>query len=321
MDLFIITLTALIIDYVLADPRTKYHPVVLIGKGANSAEKFFRKAIKIEIIAGTFATATVTLTALFITFLITKTVLYFNHTCGLLTASGFLFFSIGCKSLINHANDVYVALKNNDLPEARKKVALITSRDTSVLDKEGVIRSCLESVGENVIDGTTAVFFYSALGWLYGGISGAAAGAVLYRTINTLDAIYGYRNDRYRFFGTFAAKTDDLLNYIPARMTFIIIAVAAFFAKLHFVNSLKYGWRDCRKHPSPNSGYGMASFAGALGVQLGGPTIYKDKIKNYPFWGEKFETISINHIKKSCFLSLLTSYFFALLTTLSILFF
>jgi adenosylcobinamide-phosphate synthase len=306
MELFYIIFGALLIDWIIGDPQVSFHPVALIGKSALKLENITRKLIPNEFMAGMICTLIVTLISATTAYIL----VYFF---GIIAAILCVFISIALKSLLKHSIAVEKPLKSGFLGKARHELGMITSRDTVGLDENGIIRSCIESIGENIIDGVTAAIFYAAIGWYFWGIEGAAAGALFYRAANTLDATFGYKNARYRKFGTFPARLDDILNYIPARLTLLAIYIAALPCKLYADNSARCAWNDRKKHPSPNSAWGMAAFAGALGVQLGGPTCYKGVWKQYPNWGIKYEELNIKHIKKAQKLAVYTALIFSIM--------
>jgi adenosylcobinamide-phosphate synthase len=309
MELFYIIFGALLADWIVGDPKVSFHPVVLIGKSALKLEDIVRKGVKNDFTAGMICTLVVILFSAAAACILT----YF---LGIWAAIFCVYISIALKSLLTHARAVEKPLKNGFLGKARHEVGMITSRDTVALDENGIIRSCIESIGENIVDGVTAAIFYAALGWCFGGVPGAAAAAVFYRAANTLDATFGYKNSRYRKFGTFPARLDDVLNFIPARLTLVAIYIAAPACGLYADNAVRCAWNDRKKHPSPNSIWGMAAFAGALGVQLGGPTCYKGVWKQYPKWGIKYEELDIKHINQAEKLAAATALAFSLIMLL-----
>lgn len=304
-------ITVLLLDSLLGDPQGSLHPVALFGKLATYLEKIFR-AISGDGFSSGMCCALVAI-AIFtvLPVIVVLLALQVDSLLGLGAAAVCIYVTIALRSLNDHAKAVEDALHDGNLDQARQKVGMIVSRDTEKLDNDGVIRSCIESVGENVIDGITAAIFYAAVGWCFGGLAGAAGAACFYRAVNILDAMFGYRNEKYRRFGTFAARLDDVLNFIPARLTLVAIFPAALFAGLRAVSAVKYAWLGHRKHPSPNSGWGMAAFAGALGVKLGGPTLYKDGVKNYEEWGIEVEKLAPLHICRARMLAYGTTLFFS----------
>ena len=312
MDLFLIYTIALLLDLLIGDPNVSWHPVALIGRTALRLEIVCRKYLGNGFFAGMFcALAIVSGCGLIAAFLVVAV-----SMCGfyweLFAAGAIVYSTIAPRSLIAHTLRVSKALKRKDLAAARYAVGMITSRDPEALDENGVIRSTLETLGENVIDGITAALFWAMIGWLSYGPVGAASFAFMYRAANTLDATFGYKNDRYIYFGTFAARLDDVLNFIPARLTLIAIFFGAIIMGLRPMNAVKYAWRDRKKHPSPNSNWGMAAFAGALGVQLGGTTYYRDRVKHYDTWGKPLEPLQIKHIIQAQRLVVLTTLMFML---------
>ena len=306
MTLFYIIFGALLIDWIIGDPQVSGHPVALIGKSALKLEKTMRKIVPNEFAAGMFCTLIVTLGS-------ALTAYFLVYFFGIAAAVFCVFISVALKSLLKHTKAIEKPLRLGNIDKARGKLAMIISRDTDVLDEKGIIRSCLESLGENIIDGVTAAIFYAALGWYFGGPAGAATAALFYRAANTLDATFGYKNERYKRFGTFPARLDDVLNYIPARLTLVAIYIAALICKLCAENAVRCAWNDREKHPSPNSTWGMAAFAGALGVQLGGPTCYKGIWKQYPVWGIKYEKLNVKHIKQAQKLAVYTTLVFSVM--------
>lgn len=320
MELSYIIFGAVLIDWIIGDPHVSFHPVALIGRTALKIEKPVRKFFANEFLAGMICTLAVTVSSAAIAYLLVKILANINHIAGIIAAVLCVYVSIALKSLIVHTRAVIKPLKMGNIDKARQKVAMIISRDAEALDEKGVIRSCLESISENIIDGVTAALFYAALGWYCGGPAGAAAAALFYRAANTLDATFGYKNVRYQKFGTFPARLDDVLNYIPARLTLLAIYCGALLSGLRAGNAIRCAWRDRKKHPSPNSCWGMAAFAGALGVQLGGPTRYKGKWKKYPYWGIKYSELNIKHINQAQKLAVLAAVIFsALMLTVVIL--
>jgi adenosylcobinamide-phosphate synthase len=187
---------------------------------------------------------------------------------------------------------------------------MIVGRDTAALDEAGVARATVESVAESMVDGVTAPLFFAVLG--------GPVGAMLYKAINTMDSMFGYKNERYRAFGWAAARLDDLANFLPARLTSLMIPAAAFLLRLDAKGALFILLRDRRKHASPNSGHTEAAVAGALGVQLGGPSPYFGRMVEKPTLGEAVRSIEPQDILRANRLMLLSSaitllFFFILL--------
>lgn len=271
-------LLAVLLDLILGDPRWFPHPVKLIGRFALFCEPACRKAIPNPRLAGIItvlfvlsATAWITWGIVFLAGLIHP---WLGDTVSILV----IYTTLAARDLSRHSLEVYESLQAGDLPEARRRVGRIVGRDTETLDAEGVVRATVESVAENTADGVTAPLLFAFLG--------GPVGAMLYKAVNTLDSTFGYKNERYREFGWAAARLDDLVNYLPARLTAIIVPAAALLTGLNARNSINILFRDARNHPSPNSGYLEAAMAGALGVQLGGLNYYFGQPSQRPTMGD-----------------------------------
>ena len=203
------------------------------------------------------------------------------------------------KQLQIEALRVRDALAHEGLEAGRTAVSMIVGRDTASLDEAGVIRAAVETVAENASDGVVAPMLFMALG-------GAPAG-VLYKAVNTMDSMVGYRNDRYRYFGTAAARLDDVLNWIPARATGMLMCLVAPLVGLDGKGAWRIYRRDRRKHASPNSAHPEAACAGALGVQLAGPASYFGVLHDKPTIGDGLRPIELEDITRSCRLLSATS--------------
>lgn len=283
--------TALLLDLVLGDPGWLPHPVKLIGSSALFFENFSRRIIKDEQVAGIFAAGSVTLSTAGSFYLLQQIAKKINPFLEDTVDIFILYTSIAIRDLISHSVRVYNALAKDKLNEARKNVSFMVGRDTALLDEQGVIRACIESVAENVVDGITAPLFFA---FVFG-----VHGAVIYKIINTLDSTFGYKNERYIKFGTASAKMDDLFNFIPARTTAPLVPLSALILSLNIFNSMKIFIRDGRKHPSPNAGLTEAAFAGALDVQLGGESSYNGRVVKKPLLGDPKRELKKEDILKA----------------------
>lgn len=268
---------ALILDLLLGDPRRLPHPVRWIGASAAWAEARLRRLLGDTRAAGIGAMLLlylIWLPPVIALELITAP----SIPAQLLFRTLVFYFMISIRDLIHHAWRVYRALKGDDTEEAQRWVSYLVSRDTENLDREGLILSATESVAENISDGTVGVLIF---GLLLG-----PAGALLFRLANTLDAMWGYKTERYAEFGWAAAKLDDLYGWAPARITAGLMLPAAWLMGL----SPRKGWeilkRDAKKHSSPNSGYPEAVAAGVLGVRFGGPLSYHGRMVEKPTIGD-----------------------------------
>ena len=269
---------ALVVDLLLGDPRWFPHPVRGIGRLAVWFEAAGRAVFINLYLAGTMAV----LAVLGTTGLATGFFLELAAGIGPLAdfAAGVLviYTSVAMRDLVTHSRRVYLALAADDLELARQRVGMLVGRDPRSLDREGIVRACVESVAENVVDGVIAPLFYAALG--------GPLAAMLYRAVNTLDSTFGYKNEKYEKFGWAAARLDDLLNYIPARLTGLLLVAAAALLGLNSGAAIRILVRDRLNHASPNGGHPEAAVAGALGIRLGGPSSYFGRMVEKPFIGE-----------------------------------
>ena len=198
---------------------------------------------------------------------------------------------LATKSLKTESMKVYDRLKNGTLDEARYAVSMIVGRDTQSLTEEGVTKAAVETVAENASDGVIAPMLYMAIGgvWLM----------FLYKGINTMDSMLGYKNDKYLYFGRCAAKLDDVANYIPARLSGWLMVAASTFVKMDVKNAAKIYRRDRRNHASPNSAQTEAAMAGALEVQLAGNAYYFGKLYEKPTIGDGIRPVEVEDIRRS----------------------
>ncbi|MEW5803624.1 MAG: adenosylcobinamide-phosphate synthase CbiB [bacterium] len=297
-------LLALGLDLLIGDPRWFPHPVKLIGRSAAGLEPFLRRSFSKPRAAGVAMVLVITsLTGLGTFSLIAGAqrwgARWIHPLAGDIVSILVIYTSLAVRDLIHHSYRVYRCLKDSDLDGARQRVALMVGRDTDRLDEEGVARAAVESVAENMVDGITAPLFFTFLA--------GPVGAMVYKAINTLDSTFGYKNERYREFGWASARIDDGANYLPARLTAPLVPVAAALLKLKPLDSLRILRRDRKKHPSPNSGFAEAAFAGALGVQLGGLNYYFGCPSAKPVLGDSSVRLSMNHILKANALALATT--------------
>jgi len=195
------------------------------------------------------------------------------------------------------------ALESGYIEEARKNLSMIVGRDTDNLGNEDIFRAVIETVSENLSDGIVAPMFYLALG--------GPPLAMAYKAVNTLDSMVGYQNERYGDIGFFSAKMDDIFNWIPARLTAIIIVIVSFILRFDGRNAWKIMRRDGRNHSSPNSGMPEAATAGALNIQLGGKIQYFGEVTNKPTIGNKNKQTDREAVKKTWVIMFASSFFMA----------
>ncbi|MGL5950322.1 MAG: adenosylcobinamide-phosphate synthase CbiB, partial [Cetobacterium sp.] len=222
----------------------------------------------------------------------------------------FLYTTLATKSLGAEGIKVYKILKSGDLEKAQKELSYLVSRDTGEMDEVQVVRSTMETIAENSVDGIIAPMFYAFLGSLIvvDGVSLALPLAMGYKAVNTLDSMVGYKNEKYIDFGMASAKIDDFFNLVPARLSgVLIIPIATFLLGMGIKRPLQIFFRDRKNHSSPNSGHPEASFAGAIGVQFGGKTRYFGKLYEKPTIGDKLKEFEKEDIKKCYKIMFMTS--------------
>ena len=262
---FLIILLALLIDYLLGEPK-KYHPLVGFGKWADQIETRLNRCQTKQCMGRSLGLAAFLLTVLPVVVFIYVLRDMLPNAWGWVLDIVVLALAIGHKSLIEHALAVSRPLLSGDLLSARKSVAMIVSRDTADLNENEISKAAIESVLENGSDAIFAAIFWYLLAGL--------PGLVFYRLSNTLDAMWGYKTQRFNHFGWFTAKTDDFLNLIPARLTAFSYSLSG-----HFSSAIKCWRSQGRQWYSINAGPVMAAGAGALQVLLGGDSIYHGKTK------------------------------------------
>lgn len=305
-----------ILDLIIGDPRWMPHPVRLMGKYISGGEKFLRKIFPDNrwghVMGGMLLTMTlvclsiaVPLLILWVATLLEPIILEKTGWVVDLSAIISIFMcwqTIACKDLKKETMAVYSSLGAGDLPGARKNLSRVVGRDTLYLSEPAVCRAAVETVAENASDGVIAPMFFFAIG--------GAPLAFAYKAINTLDSMIGYKNEKYFFFGRYAAIIDDIANFIPARITGILMVISTFIIGLNTKEAWRILRRDRKKHTSPNSGVPEAACAGALTVRLGGLSMYNFKPVDKPYIGDDTVEINREHIKKANTLMLATAWVF-----------
>lgn len=280
---------AIFFDLLFGDPAWLPHPVTGVARLANVLETFSRRALPWPRLAGVLLTLIVVVVSVGLVWLLIYTAEQLHPLASDVLSILILYSCFASRGLAEHAQKVYDSLIGGDLSAARSNASLLVGRETGGMDEGEVVRATVESVAENTNDGVMAPLLYaSILGPL---------GAVAYKTVNTLDSIFGYKNEQYLNFGWAPARLDDLLNIIPARISAFLIICTAPFLGLPLKRSFRVYARDRSRHPSPNSGHPEAAMAGALGVQLGGTNFYPKRVEHRPFLGDAIEPLSAEHIK------------------------
>ena len=285
---------AYVLDLIFGDPQNIIHPVQIIGKMINIGEKSllgkkYKSDRKYKFFAGMIMNITVISLTYGITYLIRRTS---ENSIIFTVAEIYLMYTVfSINSLAREGNRVYNILKEGNIERARKDLSYLVSRDTETMDEKMIIRSTMETISENTVDGIVAPMLYMFLGGL--------PLSMTYKAINTFDSMVGYKNEKYMDFGKFSAKLDDVANFIPARITGILIVIASMILGYDYKNSLKIFIRDRKNHSSPNSGHAEAGVAGALGVQFGGRVSYFGKEVDKPVIGDKIKDFELEDIKKN----------------------
>ncbi|WP_291943346.1 adenosylcobinamide-phosphate synthase CbiB [Cetobacterium sp.] len=293
---------AYLLDLILGDPYWFPHPVRFIGKYITFIENKIYSLKNKKVWGGVLA---------FIVILSTVVLSYYIGRISEFLEIFFLYTTLATKSLGAEGIKVYKILKSGDLQKAQKELSYLVSRDTGEMDEVQVVRSTMETIAENSVDGIIAPMFYAFLGSfiLIDGVSMALPLAMGYKAVNTLDSMVGYKNDKYIDFGMVSAKVDDFFNFIPARLSgLIIIPIATFLLGMGIKKPLKIFFRDRKNHSSPNSGHPEAVFAGAIGVQFGGKTKYFGKYFEKPTIGDKLKEFQCEDIKKCYKIMFMTSF-------------
>lgn len=282
-------LTACLADLAFGDPQWMPHPVRLFGAFISHGETILRRIARSDralLYGGAALVLLLTSGVAVGTWLLLKTLARASPAAGALVALYLAYSTLSIRGLAQAGNEVIDQLRGNDMEKARVRLAMIVGRDTGTLDEPEILRAVTETVAENCCDAVVAPLFYLALG--------GAPAALTYKAINTLDSMVGYKNERYFYFGKFAARLDDIANFVPARLTALLVALAALLVHLPWRNALRIVRRDARLQPSPNSGYPEAAFAGALGIRLGGLNFYGGEPSRKAYLGDAQNPLTVD---------------------------
>lgn len=307
-----------VLDLLIGDPHFIPHPVRLIGSlisfcdkrlncdaGYNISEK---KVNLIKYKRGMLLAFTVIFATFAMSVIIIVAAYSINLYAGVIVEAVMTWQILATKCLRVESMRVYDALRTDGVDAGRKAVSMIVGRDTSVLDAAGVTRAAVETIAENTSDGVIAPMLYTAIG-------GPVLGFV-YKAVNTMDSMLGYKNDKYMYFGRFAARLDDVVNFIPARISAYLMIAAAFIGGRHFdgKNAYHIFKRDRFNHASPNSAQTESVCAGALRVQLAGDAVYFGKLVKKKYIGDGLREIEYEDIKRANRLMYITAFLCELLS-------
>lgn len=276
----IVLTLAILLDMILGDPINRYHPTAWIGNViAYLKPKLKSEEREKEVIKGTIVALVIIFIVTASSYIIIFISSFFGYIILTIVSAVALKMTIAIKSMEEHAKKVIEALIDDNLLEARKRVSMIVGRDTSALDREHILSAVIESISESITDGITGALFYYSLMDI--------PGAFGYRAINTLDSMLAYKDEYHKNIGLFSAKLDTIANYIPARITGLLIILSAMILGLDWRRALKIMMRDKSNTPSLNGGWTISSMAGVLGLRL-------EKMGYYKI-GDAYEEIEIRH--------------------------
>lgn len=307
MEKYMMTLTVLL-DLFVGDPKTKYHPVVLIGMLIGRLEKRLLKESDTPLQKRRKGMALVC-SVLMIVYSLMVMVAILLLSLGPWWFFGgsifFLLFTIAPRSLAEAGIEIREALQAGDIETARKRVGWVVGRDTDKMNEGEVTRATVETIAENIVDGVISPLFYFVLGGF--------PLAMMYRAVNTMDSMIAYKNEKYIDFGYAAAKLDDVFNYIPARLTALLLFVSAMCLRYDWRKAVEIVRRDADKHPSPNGGYPESAVAGALHIRLGGVNYYGGEEHFRAYMGDATEQLCAKHIDQTIRLMYVATILFCLI--------
>ena len=287
------------IDMAAGDPHGWPHIVILYGKLISALEKLLYGRLK-KRVGGALLAVIMLIISGGVSWGILRLCWMIHPYVYIAVGSLLCWQCLAAKSLKDESEKVYTALKTGGLEEGRKAVSMIVGRDTDVLDESGVVRAAVETVAENASDGEIAPMFYMAL---FG-----PAGGCVYKAVNTMDSMIGYRNERYWLFGTVAARMDDVLNFIPSRLCAIFMIISAWMGGASASDARRIFRRDRYKHASPNSAQTESVMAGALQIRLAGDAVYGGKVHKKEFIGDDIRPVETEDIHRSQKLMIITSW-------------
>ncbi len=290
MEILFGLLVGFLLDQLWGDPRWLPHPVRWIGRLIEVLEKPLRLAFP-DRLGGIVLLLLVAGAAGGLTWIALEIAGWCHPLARLGLSAVLIYYGLAARSLADDTNKVLEYCAQEKWLEARQALGGLVGRETKDLSPEHIYRACIETVAENTSDGVIAPLFYAAL---FGPV-----GMWVYKAINTLDSMVGYRNPRYQRFGWASARADDIANYLPARLTYLLLSLAAAITECKGGAALRIGWRDARKHPSPNAGWPEAAMASALSIQLGGPSTYGNVILDKPRLGESLEALSLDKARQA----------------------
>ncbi|GED14088.1 adenosylcobinamide-phosphate synthase CbiB [Aneurinibacillus migulanus] len=299
-----VLLAAYIIDRIIGDPRWLTHPVVYMGRVITWLEDKIRSRVQEERLKRAGLLFPIVLVAG--SFVVVWALLALLHQIHPWLAWGveawLISTTIATKGLAEAGMEIYRLLKQNKIEDARHALSMVVGRDTAFLNEKEISRGAVETVAENIVDAIISPLFYATIG--------GAPLAMAYRAANTLDSMVGYKNEKYRNLGWASARFDDVVNYIPARLSALLLVFVSWILRLNWRGCAIITLRDARRHPSPNSGFTEAGVAGALGIQLGGTNYYQGVPSDRAKMGDALRSIVPKDIKETVRMMHWVSFFF-----------
>ena len=293
-------IAAFLLDLAVGDPPWLPHPVVLMGRVVSQGERMLRSGRpRSDFLSGVVVSVLLVALSAGVAWIIISLFQALPLWLSFIATAALASTTVATRGLLDAVKSIETPLRAGDLAAAREKLSHIVGRETAHLDRNKILTASLESLAESTCDGIVAPLFYLFLG----GVPLAMA----YKAVSTLDSMIGYRSERYFYFGKFAARLDDLANFLPARLTAGFIVIAAAAMRLNPARVGRIAWRDRSCHPSPNAGYPEAAFAGAFGVRLGGPSVYFGQEVGKPYLGDDVQPIEIEMLKEGRALCLVTA--------------
>jgi adenosylcobinamide-phosphate synthase len=309
MSLAVMIGVAFVLDLILGDPKGAPHPVRMLGKAAKALEKLTRAIFDNQKLAGFVSVLILTTTTYTVSWGLIESVGRVNLQLSFILETLLIYTSLATRSLYDESQPVLVELQQGHEDQARGQLQHIVGRDTQKMNRKQITRATVETISENTIDGVVSPLFYACIG--------GAPLALTYKCINTLDSMFGYKNEKYLHFGWASARLDDVANWLPARIGGALMVLAATLLGLNGKRAWSTVLCQGQNHLSPNAGIPEAAVAGALGVQLGGAQYYQNRLVEKPTIGKKLKEIEPEDIFKTHQI-LFASAFLALVVFLSV---
>jgi adenosylcobinamide-phosphate synthase len=317
---------AFFLDLLIGDPPYRGHPARVIGQSIHCFEGLMRRS-GWDGRGGGILLVLMTGASTLVSYLVLDSVFFRLHPWLHFLFNLYLTYSLlALGDLLNHIKPVIASLEMGDLDRARKALSMMVGRDVQVLHEAGVGRAAVETLAENFVDGFLSPVFWflagGAISLFFGGsgITFSVSLMLLFKVASTLDSMVGYTDTSYVHFGWAGARLDDLMNFLPARLSIIFLFLGAGITRVHAMEGLRVALRDRLKHDSPNAAHAESFVAGALGIRLGGPTLYPEGMKTKPWLGDGTEEVGKGHIHRTMAL-LRGSALIVVLAVLSTLFF